>query len=110
MLKVLLVYEIYDWLRNLNCLRTKLDFTEVPQALEWEQRLSQRCLYFKSSTKLCVYVSCVMCHISHVTCYVSYVTCHLSHVTLFFIYIFFTTKKVVDLVIGGSVINGADPV
>ena len=46
-----------------------------------------------------------MCHVSFVTCHVSRVTCHLSHVTC---QIFF--NKVVKLVSGGSVINGAYPV
>ena len=74
------------------------------------------------------YVSCVLFHTSHVTCYVSRVTCHMSPVTchnVFFlkffikknniyIYIIFFSlnklKKVVGLVGGGSVINGAYPV
>ena len=41
-----------------------------------------------------------MCHVSHVTC-------HMSHVT--YIYFFFFFYKVVKLVGGGSVINGATP-
>ena len=40
------------------------------------------------------------------TCHMSHVTCHVSHVT--FSYFFF--YKVVKLVGGGSVINGAYPV
>ena len=35
------------------------------------------------------------CHVSRVTCHVSRVTCHMS--------------QLVDLVVGGSVINGAYP-
>ena len=43
---------------------------------------------------------------SRVTCHVSHVMCHLSHVMcqIFFFY------KVVKLIGGGSVINGAYPV
>ena len=44
-----------------------------------------------------------MCHVSCVTCQVSGVTCHVSRVTCFF-------DRVVELVGGGSVINGAYPV
>ena len=75
------------------------------------------------------HVSCVTCHISRVTCHLSPVTCHVSpaHVTCqkyiflhfhykknIYIYYFFTLQKifdkVVELVGGGSVINGAYPV
>ena len=49
------------------------------------------------------HLSCVTCHVSHVTCHVSHVTCHMSHVKKKF-------DKVVELVGGGSVINGAYPV
>ena len=55
------------------------------------------------------HVSRVTCHLSHVMCQVSPVTCHLSHVKKYFL-IFFILKKiywVVELVGGGSVINGA---
>ena len=77
-----------------------------------------RCIFSGRSTVL----SCVMCHVSPVTCHLSPspVTCHLSHVIIFF---FFTFKfyikkntlpkildKVVELVGGGSVINGAYPI
>ena len=64
----------------------------------------------------------VTCHMSRVTCHVSRVTCHVSHVTcqkkkiyilikkkLFFFYLK-KMDKVVELVGGGSVINGAYPV
>ena len=53
-------------------------------------------------------MSCVMCHMSRVTCHMSHVTCHLSHVTchIFFCYCCFF-GKVVKLIGGGSVINGA---
>ena len=54
------------------------------------------------------HVSCVMCHVSYVTCHVSHITCHMSHVTIFF-FLFFS-DKVVKLIGGGSVINGAYPV
>ena len=43
----------------------------------------------------------VTCQVSRVTCCVSHVTCHVSHVTFFY--------KVVELVGGGSVINGPTP-
>ena len=53
-------------------------------------------------------MSCVMCHVSCVMCHVSHVTCpcHMSH---FFSSSFFS-DKVVKLIGGGSVINGAYPV
>ena len=47
-------------------------------------------------------------NLSRVTCHVSPVTCHLSHVTCFLLFVFF--DKIVELVSGGSVINGAYPV
>ena len=53
------------------------------------------------------HMSHVKCHMSHVTCHVSHVMCHISHVTIFFIFYFF--YKVVNLVVVGSVINGATP-
>ena len=57
-------------------------------------------------------------YVSYFMCHVSCVTCHVSHITRFFliytyIYIFCLFKKsdkVVELVGGGSVINGAYPV
>ena len=51
-------------------------------------------------------VSGVLCHVSVVTFHVSYVTCHMSHDIFFF---FFFLHKVVEIVNGGSVINGAYP-
>ena len=45
----------------------------------------------------------VMCKVSHVMCHVSHVTSHVSHFWFFFVY------KEVELVGGGSVINGAYP-
>ena len=63
-------------------------------------------------------MSRVMCHVSRVTCHVSDVMCHVSGVTCqvsgvscffcFFVVVFL--DKVVELVGGGSVINGAYPV
>ena len=54
-----------------------------------------------------------MCPMSYVTCHGSHVTCHVSHVmcnvSCVIIYIFFL-HKVLELVGGGSVINGAYPV
>ena len=44
--------------------------------------------------------------VSGVTCHVSCVTCHMSHVTCHF---FFLLDKVLELIGGGSVINGATP-
>ena len=54
------------------------------------------------------YVSPVTCHMLPVTCHLSCVTCHLSNVKIYihFLYLF---NKVVELVGGGSVINGAYP-
>ena len=61
-------------------------------------------------------MSLVMCHMSCVLCHLSCVTCRLSHVKIFvlkfFILFFLSIKKVdkvVELVGGGSVINGAYP-
>ena len=51
------------------------------------------------------HVSCVTCHMSRGTCHVAHVTCHVS---LFFL-IYFLLDKLVKLVVGGSVINGAMP-
>ena len=66
-----------------------------------------------------LYVSCVTCHMSRVMCHVSCVTCHVSPVTghgahvIFYLFFFLTKKSikkkldnVVELVDGGSVING----
>ena len=50
---------------------------------------------------------------SHITCHVSPVTCHLSHVNKKIYILFLSFKKidkVVEIVGGGSVINGAYPV
>ena len=53
-----------------------------------------------------------MCHTSRVTCHMSRVTCHLSPVTCNFFFSNLKKKldKVVELVGGVSVINGAYPV
>ena len=51
-------------------------------------------------------VSCVTCHVSHVMCHMSCVTCNIFCCYNFF----FSSDKVVKLVGGGSVINGAYPV
>ena len=68
-------------------------------------------------SRVTCHVSCVMCHVSHVTCHMSHVTCHMSHVMchmsqffLFFFYNIFFLDKMVKLICGGSVINGAYPV
>ena len=87
-------------------------------------QLSQRCISSKSSKyhntktvrarKLKFFkrmfishkVSCVTCHMSRVMCHMSTVTCHrssvMSHLLPF--------KKMVEVVGGGFVINGAYPV
>ena len=46
---------------------------------------------------------------SRVTCHMSRVTCHMSHFFYFFFFFFFSffSDKVVKLIGGGSVINGA---
>ena len=46
------------------------------------------------------HMSCVMCYLSLVPCHLSHETCHMS----------FLFDKVMELVGGGSVINGAYPV
>ena len=57
---------------------------------------------------------CVMCHVSPVTSHLSLVTCHLWHVKKKRRKVFFLSlkklDKVVELVGGGSVINGAYPI
>ena len=45
-----------------------------------------------------------MCHMSRVTCHMSCVTCHVSHVAC--IFCLFCFYKLVELLGGGSVING----
>ena len=68
-----------------------------------------------SSPTTC-HMSQVMCHMSCVTCHVSHVTCHMSHVIYYMSHVFFSLffllflDKMVGLVGGGSVINGAYPV
>ena len=52
-------------------------------------------------------MSCVACHESHVMCQMSHVMCQMSHVNIFH---FFEGDKLVELVSGGSIINGAYPV
>ena len=63
------------------------------------------------------HMSRVMCHVSCVMCHVSRVTCHMSKKKLYFNFLIFflllflkKLDKVVELVGGGSVINGAYPV
>ena len=46
-------------------------------------------------------------HMSHVTCHVSNVMCHMSHFSISLFYFFIFSGKVVELVGGGSGINGA---
>ena len=53
---------------------------------------------------------CVMCHVSCVKCQVSSVTCHISGVACHFCLLFFSLGEGLDLLGGGSVINGAYPV
>ena len=48
----------------------------------------------------------VTCHMLRVMCQLSRVRCHMSHIIILFFYL----DKVVELVGGGSVINGAYPV
>ena len=60
------------------------------------------------------HVSRVMCHMSRITCHMSRVTCHMSKYFFFFTFFFFNSlkkfNKGLELVGGGSVINGAYPV
>ena len=55
------------------------------------------------------HISSITCHGSHVTCRGSHVTCHVSHAMDYNIFSIFFLAKVVKLVDGGSVINGATP-
>ena len=77
-------------------------FFEISSKLCVSQTVKARKLKFWGNVHypLCVmcHMSCVTCHVSHVTCHMSHVKCHVSHVNL------------VELVGGGSVINGAYPV
>ena len=72
------------------------------------QTVRARELKFGEKVHLSIPVMCqvshVTCHMSRVTCCVSPITCHMSSVRFFFL------DKVVKLVRGGSVINGAYPV
>ena len=60
-------------------------------------------------------MSHVTCHMSRGTCHVSHVTCHMSRVTCHFFLLLlllsfsFFLDKVLELIGGGSVINGATP-
>ena len=58
-------------------------------------------------------MSHITCNMSHVMCQLSRVRCHVSGVTCnhFFLFFFssFFIDKVLELVGGGSVINGANP-
>ena len=58
-------------------------------------------------SRVTCHVSRVTCHVSRVTCHVSHVTCHLSHVICHDVFFF---GKGLELVGGGSIINGAYPV
>ena len=49
-------------------------------------------------------------NVLHITCHVTSVTCHVSHVTCHNFFIYFVLVKVLKLIGGGSVINGAYPV
>ena len=55
------------------------------------------------------HVSCVTLHVSRVTCHLSRVTCQMSKKKLHFFFLRKNMDKVVELVVGGSLINGAYP-
>ena len=55
------------------------------------------------------HVPCVICHVSPVTCHVSQVTCTKTKTNIIYIFCFFF-YKLVELVVGRLVINGAYPV
>ena len=64
-----------------------------------------------SLTPVSCHLSPVTCHMSHVTCDMSHVTCHLNcSIQKIKKIIINQTYKVVELVCGGFVINGAYPV
>ena len=89
----------------------------------WENVHPTLCIMCHMSCVPC-HMSCVMSHVSHVMCHLSRVTCHLSKyyffnfhflfcIFRFFCFVFYHKKivdKVMELVGGGSVINGAYPV
>ena len=64
-----------------------------------DKKLQTKVTYTCHVSHVTCHVSCVMCHVSHVTCHMSHVKCNKSH--------FFFSDKLVKLVGGGSVINGA---
>ena len=72
-------------------------FVEIYSKQHNSQAVRSRELTFGENVHL---PTCVKFHVSHVTCHVSRVTCHMS---------FFFFDKIVELVHGGSVINGPSP-
>ena len=74
----------------------------IPNHKSWGAELLREC----SPPTMC-HMSRVICHVSCVRCQVSGVTCQVSD---FFNFKFLFFYKVVGLVGGGSVINGAYPV
>ena len=109
-------YLIFFWsVVEVKLANNKIHFTHV--------RCYISCVICNLSPVTC-HLSPVTCHMSHVTCHLSHVTCHLSHVTChmskyIYIYFFFLNydkkyplkklDKVVELVCGGYIINGAYP-
>ena len=72
----------------------------IPNHKSWGAEILREC----SPPTMC-HMSHDTCHVSHVRCHVSGVTCHVSHVRFFS-----SSDKVVKLIGGESVINGAYPV
>ena len=62
-----------------------------------------------SPSTTCHPPTCVTCHVSYVTCHMSLVTCQMSIDNIIIIIIFFFLKSM-ELVVPGSVFNGAYPV
>ena len=98
-----------------SCRHKALLSSSGPDTLEKDSRLAKPNIApVQWQAKLLVHpprtchMSHVACHVSCVTCHISRVPCHVSHVTCHFFFLFF--YKVLKLIGGGSVINGAYPV
>ena len=78
--------------------------------LETTCHVSHVTCHFLTIPKPYHHVSCVPYHMSDVTFHLSLVMYHISGVTYHTFFLLFFFQKVVELVGGGSVINGAYPV
>ena len=88
---------------------TDLSFSSISSNHLLSKIIKARELFFleNNNLPLIIHVSYVTCHVSGVMCHMSHVTYPISCFTCFFVVVFFKVLKLVD---GGSVINGAYPV